>query len=70
MTKSKLFEYAIIWHPTEKQQKEDGLKSKMVIEPKTILAVDQSSAGMAAAMEIPPEYRSQLDQVEIVIRNF
>ena len=67
---AKLFQYAIIWHPTEKQMKEEGLKSRVLIEPKTILATDQNKAAMAAAMEIPEEGRDELDQIEIVLRPF
>ena len=70
MQKAKLFQYAILWHPTEKQVKEDGLKSKVVVELKTILSSDQSSAQMAAAMDVPAEYRDVLDQVEIAIHPF
>ena len=58
MTTSKLFQYAILWHPTEKQVKDEGLKSKVLVEPKTILAVDQNGAAMAAAMEIPADKKT------------
>lgn len=70
MTKAKLFQFAILFHPTEKQVKDDGAKSKVLVEPKTILSADQGSASMAAAMEIPAEYKTQLDQIEIAIRPF
>lgn len=70
MTNSKLFQYAILWHPTEKQAKDEGLKSKVIVEPKTILANAQDNAAMAAAMEIPAEYKTQLDQIEVVLRPF
>lgn len=70
MATSKLFQYAILWHPTEKQVKDEGLKSKVLVEPKTILAADQQSAAMAAAMEIPAEKKTELDQIEIVLRPF
>jgi hypothetical protein len=70
MKKSQLFQYAIIWHPTEKQSKDDSLKSKVLVDPKMILAESQSSALMAASMEIPTEYKDQLDQIEILIRPF
>jgi len=70
MTKSKLFQYAIIWHPTEKQVKDDGAKSKLVKALDTILATDDKSVLMTAAMNIPAEYKDQLDQVEIVVRPF
>jgi len=70
MKKSTLFQYAILWHPTEKQSKDDGLKSKVLVEPKTILAESQSSALMAASMEIPSDKKNQLDQIEILMRPF
>ncbi len=70
MAKQKMFQYAVLWHPTEKQEKEESSKSKVIIEPKTILSVDQNGAAMAAAMEIPSEYKTQLDQIEVVLRPF
>jgi hypothetical protein len=70
MSKSKLFQYAIIWHPTEKQVKDDGTKSKLVKELTTILATDEKAVLMTASMNIPVEYKEQLDQVEIVVRPF
>lgn len=70
MANSKLFQYAILWHPTEKQVKDDGAKSKVLVEPKTILAADQNSAAMAAAMEIPADKKNELDQIEIALRPF
>ncbi len=70
MKNSKLFQYAILWHPTEKQVKDEGGKSKVLVELETILAKDQESAAMAAAMEIPSDNKSELDQIEIVLRPF
>lgn len=70
MANSKLFQYAILWHPTEKQVKDEGLKSKVLVEPKTIMALDQNGATMAAAMEIPTDKKSELDQIEIALRPF
>ena len=67
---AKLFQYAIIWHPTDKQVKEHGMKSEVLVEPTSILATDERKAAMAAAMEIPTEKREELDQIEIVIRPF
>jgi hypothetical protein len=70
MANSKLFQYAILWHPTEKQVKDEGLKSVVLVEPKTILAANENSAAMAAAIEIPPVKRKELDQIEIALRPF
>jgi hypothetical protein len=70
MNKAKLFQYAILWHPTEKQVKDDGAKSQILTELKTILANDQNSALTAAAMEIPSVHKNELEQIEIAIRPF
>ena len=68
--KGKLFQYAILWHPTEKQEKEDGLKSKVLVELKTILASDFKNAGIIAAMDIPLDKRDDIDQLEVIVSSF
>ena len=70
MTTSKLFQYAIIWHPSEKQKKEENLKSKLLVELTTILSSDQNTALITASIKIPNENQEELDQIEIVIRPF
>lgn len=70
MKKPMLFTYAILWHPTEKQIKDEGLKSLVLVQPKTILASDQQTALMAASMEIPADKRDQLEQIDIAVRPF
>ncbi len=67
--KSKLFQYAIIWHPNEAEAK-DGKKSKLISSPAYILATDQNAAQIAAAMNIPAEYKDNLEQIDIAIRPF
>ena len=70
MSKSKLFQYAILWHPTEKQVKEDGAKSKMIKDLSSVLAADTEIAKTLIAMDIPTEYKEQLEQIEILVRPF
>ncbi len=70
LAKSKLFQYAVIWHPTEKQSKEEDKKSILIVEPTTILASDDKAVGMMAVMSIPENKRKEVDQIEIVIRPF
>lgn len=65
----KLFQYAILWHPNKKEL-EDGLKSKVLVPINTILGIDPTKVAMMAAMEIPAEYKTVLDQIEVVIRPF
>lgn len=70
MDKLNLYQYAIIWHPTTKQQKDEGLKSILLEEPTTILAKNESNVLMAAAMKIPSDKKTELDQIEIAVRPF
>lgn len=67
--KSRLFQYAVLWHPTESEMKE-GKKSKIIVDPTMLLANDQNSANMTAVMAIPAAYKEQLDQIEVALRHF
>ena len=70
MNSPQLFQYAILWHPNDKQKKEENLKSTILKELTTILAADEKSAFLSAGMEIPLEYKDELYQVQIAIRPF
>jgi len=68
---SKLFEYAIIYHP--KAQKDasgnDTTPSDVLVKDITsVLATSDKQVSMLAAKSIPSEYDDKLEQVEIVIR--
>ncbi len=65
----KLFQYAILWHPTD-QQRKDGKSDLIVKDISSLLQKDQSTALLAIARLIPEEYIGQLEQVEIAIRPF
>ena len=70
MNNPKLFEYALIWHPT-KEEKEKGLKSKtLTCCPQQAFAESIEKVNMIAAMAIPEEYKDQIDQIEIAVRPF
>ena len=64
-----LFQYAVIYHPTEKKGKK-GEKSKVIVEPTTILAETEHIASMKVIRKIPKEYDDRLDQIDIAIRPF
>lgn len=66
---SKLFEYSIFWTPNEDQSKK-GEKAKILIEPKVILAVDESTAYMQAVREIPADKTDELEQITVALRPF
>lgn len=67
MTESKLFQFAIIWNPSEEDKTN---KAKVLVEPKCILASDEQKAFIIASREIPKEYLEDLDNVQIVVRAF
>lgn len=65
----KLFEFAIIWHPTKKESKA-GDKAKLLMGPITLLAKTPEIVQMAAVKKIPEKYDDQLDQIQIAVRPF
>lgn len=69
--RKKLFQYALVWHPTEKQV-EAGAKSKLIGNIETTMAKDEKEVLIMAAKAIPDEYstKGELDQVEIAVRPF
>ena len=69
MSKAKLFQYAVIWNPSEAQE-EEGKKATLIVELTTVLASNEKSIGLKAAKAIPDEYDEELDQIDIVIKPF
>ena len=65
----KLFEYAAIFNPTDKELK-DGVKPELVVKPTTVLAKNDKEVALLAARAIPENFASKLDQVEIAFRPF
>jgi len=72
MANLKLYQYAILWHPKKNEKGEDKKeeKTKLLIEPTTVLATNDQVAQMIAVKVIPDEYSDQLDQIDIAIRPF
>jgi len=66
----KLYQYAILWHPTEEQHNKEGKQSKVVVDIQTVLAKDERTALLTAGRMIAAEYLDQLEQIEVVIRPF
>ena len=69
MEKSILFQYAIIWNPTEKEA-EDGKKAMLIGDIKTALAKNAAEVNVLAARAIPEEYLGTLDQISIAVVPF
>jgi len=73
MAKGKLFEYAVLYHPKptkEQAERNETPKSEILIEPKRVLALNDSQVATLAARSIPEDYIDKLDDVEIVVRPF
>ena len=67
--KNTLYEYAVIWHPNEKQE-ENGEKSKLVEGPKYMMAREEKAVFMTVVSQLNMEYKDQLDQIDVIVRPF
>lgn len=69
----RLFEYAVLYHPKTKKD-HDGNditeKSKVVVDVSRVMAGSEKEVGMMASRELPEEYLSDLERVEIIVRPF
>lgn len=63
----KLFQYAILLIPKADNKKQKACVLKDITN---ILAKDAQSATLLAARAIPEEYLSQLDEIQVAVRNF
>jgi hypothetical protein len=70
MAKLTLYEYAILWHPTKAEIEDKDMSSLLIVPPKTVMAENNNTALMIAAMDIPELYKNQLGQIEISLRPF
>lgn len=64
-----VFEIVAVYNPSEKEE-ENGEISKIVVDPRTVLAIDERTAGVIAARAIPEEFESKLDRVSVLVRPF
>lgn len=69
MAKSKLFQAAVLFHPTEAEAKE-GKKTEVLISPKDIVATDEKAAVFQVIREIDQKYADKFDQLEVIVRPF
>lgn len=70
---SKLFEYAILYHPKvvkDANGNETQGPDKLLVQPTHVLATSEKEVAMRAAREIPEEYLTKLDEVEVCVRPF
>lgn len=65
----KLYQYAILKHPTEKEKK-DGKESEVIVDLTTTLAHDDQGALLKAARAIPEGEMANLNRLEVAVRPF
>lgn len=69
----KLFEFAVIYVPSEAQdstQASTAKKPTILVKPDVVLAKDAESVKLKAARMIPVEFEDELHNVQIVVRPF
>lgn len=65
----KVFEYCIIYLPKAVGNGK-AEPSKILVQPTTVLAVDQTKASMIASRAIPENYIDKLEEIEVAVRPF
>lgn len=63
-----LFQYAVILHEYDKEG--NYLDSKIIVEPKIVLAKSEKDLVFKITREIPEEFVENPDNVQILVRNF
>lgn len=69
---SKLFEYAVLYHPKPEKVDDEKVEkpSVIIVKPDWILARSDKEVAIKAARDIPTEYMDRLDLIEILVRPF
>lgn len=69
--KKKLFQFAVLYHEVvSEENKKDKVTTSIVIQPETILAMDDKTALLQIAKRIPDALQDHLQDVEILLRPF
>ena len=67
----KLFQYTVLFHEYETTENRKKYKdSKIILEPKYLLAETEKEVIFKATREISEEYAQHPDDVQILVRNF
>jgi hypothetical protein len=67
----KIFEYAVMYVPSNPSQKPEGRKTpQLVLPPVAVLARDDAHARTLAARAIPKDWEDVIDEMQVAIRPF
>ena len=73
MIRQRIFEYAVLYHPEEKRDKDGNVmreRSELLVDVTRVLASDEKEVATRAARALDEQYLDKLDLVEIVVRPF
>ena len=73
MIRQRIFEYAVLYHPEEKRDKDGNVmreRSELLVDVTRVLASDEKEVATRAARALDEAYLDKLDLVEIVVRPF
>lgn len=72
MTRGRLFNYAVVYHPEQKVEQGVVLqgKSELIVPVTSVLASSENEVRIIASQAIGPEYNDLLEFVEIIVRPF
>lgn len=73
MERSKLYEYAVIYHPPKKKHDDGTLVAPdavLIVELTTKLARRPEDIAVLASRAIPEEHLKHLEDIEIIVRPF
>lgn len=69
MSQDRLFQYAVLKHPT-KEESDKGVKSVLLVPPTHVLARSEHAALMLATVAIPRAELEYADRLEVAVRPF
>lgn len=69
MVKAQLYQYCAFLRPTE-DEASAGSIGKVIVQPTTILSINEQAASIMASRAIPEEFIPFLDRIEVAVRPF
>ena len=70
MSRSKLFQYAVLKHPKKTKDTETTEKTEILIQPTMILEENEQNVGFKAIRNLKEEDMEDLDRIEILVAPF
>lgn len=69
LIKQKMFDYVVLYHPTEEEAKE-GKTTEVILREDSQLVKDVETLQVKIHRAIPEEYIDKFNQIEVIVRPF